>query len=92
MRDFTIKAIQNFNTNKNKGFFSALIGRKKNSSKFGYYGLDLLFKQIQDGVGKIDPKNIAFVISNIGVIFSNESFHQERMIYMQTCIANIDKR
>jgi len=44
VRDFTIKAIQNFNTNKNKGFLSSLIGIKKNSSKFGYYGLDLLCK------------------------------------------------
>lgn len=71
VRDFTIKAIQNFNINKNRGFFNALIGRKKNSSKFGYYGLDLFFKEMQDASGKILPRNIAFVITNMGIIFMN---------------------
>ncbi len=91
VRDFTIKAIQNFNTNKNKGFLNALIGRKKSSSKFGYYGLDLLFREIQDGTGRVQSKNIAFVITNMGLIFMNEYFHHERITYMQQCIANIDK-
>jgi hypothetical protein len=29
----------------------------------------MFFKEIQDGNGKIIPKNIAFVIGHIGVIF-----------------------
>ena len=91
VRDFTIKAIQNFNTNKNKGFFNSLIGRKKSSSKYGYYGLDLLFKEMQDGSGKVQPKNVPFVISNIGNIFLNDFFHHERISYMQQCIGNIEK-
>lgn len=91
VREFTIKAIYNYNTNKNKGFLNALIGRKKNSSKFGYYGLDLLCREIMDGKGKVLPKHIAFAIANIGLIFEQDFFQHERMNYMQNCIANIEK-
>ena len=68
IKEFTIKAINNFNSNKSKGFFSGLLGRKKCSGKFGYYGLNLFVKEIMDIGGNIRPTNIAFVINNIGSI------------------------
>lgn len=53
VKDFTIKAIKNYNCSKSKGFLSVLIGRKKNSGKFGYYGLDMFAREIMDANGKI---------------------------------------
>ena len=80
-----------FNNNKNKGFLSSLMGRKKNSSKYGYYGLNLFYKEILDKGGRIVPKNIALVITNIGLIFSNEAFQHERYAYLQLLMTNINK-
>lgn len=91
IRDFTVSAIENFNTHKNKGFLNALMGRKKSSSKYGYYGLNLFWKEIQDRTGIILPKNITLVISNIGAIFSHDVFHHERFPYLQLCLQNINK-
>lgn len=42
IRNFTIKAISNFS--RQKSFLSSFFKRSKNSSKYGYYGLDLFFK------------------------------------------------
>lgn len=74
IRDFTIKAIQNFNNSKNKGFLN-IFGKKKCSNKYGYYGLNLFWKEIEDQEGKILPNNVPLVINNISFIFENESFH-----------------
>ena len=91
IRDFTINAIENFNANKNKGFFNSLMGRKKSSNKYGYYGLNLFWKEIQDKGGRIEPKNIILVISNIGNIFTHEIFQHERLSYLHSCLTNIQK-
>ena len=42
VKNFTINAIKNFS--KEKSFLSSFFKRTKNSSKYGYYGLDLFYK------------------------------------------------
>ena len=66
------------------------MGRKKSSSKYGYYGLNLFWKEIQDK-GCINPNNIVLVITNIGIIFTHEIFQHERLTYLQNCLQNIQK-
>lgn len=46
IKNFTINAINNHS--KQKSFFSSFFKKTKNSSKYGYYGLDLIFKELQD--------------------------------------------
>jgi len=42
IKNFTINAIKNFS--KRTSFLTSLFNRSKNSSKYGYYGLDLFYK------------------------------------------------
>ena len=42
IKTFTIKAIENLS--KEKSYFSGWFGKKKGSSKHGYFGLNLLWK------------------------------------------------
>ena len=63
------------NSSRNRGLLGMFTSKKKCSSQYQYYGLDLFFREIQDGKGRVQPKNILLVIDNIGVIFSKESFH-----------------
>ena len=58
LKNFTINAILNYS--RQKSFFAALFKKSKNSSKYGYYGLDLFFKEIQDE-GIITTNNIGLV-------------------------------
>jgi hypothetical protein len=50
---------------------SSILGRKKNSGKFGYYGLDLFGREVMDNGGRIESRNIGLVVANIGEIFRN---------------------
>ena len=46
IKNFTINAIANHS--QQKSFLSSFFKKTKNSSKYGYYGLDLFFKEIQE--------------------------------------------
>lgn len=50
IKTFTLKAIENLS--KEKSILSGWFGKKKGSSKYGYYGLNMLFKESLDE-GKI---------------------------------------
>lgn len=83
IKNFTIKAI--INHSKQKSFLSTFFKRSKNSGKYGYYGLDLFFKEIQDD-GAIIKANITLIFEMIKEMFGYELFHGERMNYISTCI------
>lgn len=42
IKTFTMKAVENLS--KEKSMWSGFFGKKKGSSKYGYYGLNLLYK------------------------------------------------
>ena len=67
-----------------------LTGKKKNSTRYGYYGLNLFYQEIDDN-GRVEPENVIFVIGKIGNIFEKESFHHERFTYMAICLQSIEK-
>jgi len=67
-----------------------LFRRRKNSSKYGYYGLDLFFKEIQDD-GSILPVNIPMIFDNVKEIFTVEIFQGERINYLTVCLGWLEK-
>jgi len=54
-----------------KSFFSSLFGRKSTSDKYGYYGLNLLWREAQDQ-GRINEKYISNAIDMIKFMFADE--------------------
>lgn len=88
LKNFTINATTNHS--KQKSFFSSLFRRHKNSSKHGYYGLDLFFKEIQDD-GSLKKELIPLVFETVKEIFLVEIFQGERINYMNTCIGWLEK-
>ena len=62
IKQFTINAISNHS--KQKSIFSTFFRKTKNSSKYGFYGLDLLFKELQDD-GAITKANLPIVFETI---------------------------
>lgn len=87
IKEFTIKAIDNFS--KQSSFFG-FIRRKKCSSKYDYYGANILWKEIQDD-GGLDVKLIPVALDALKTIFSSESFKNVRDAYMAQCLENIQK-
>lgn len=47
------------------------MGKKKSSSKYGYYGLNLFWKEMQDNIGHVSTNYLIFVINNMGIIFKD---------------------
>jgi len=67
-----------------------LLRRKKSSSKYDYYGLNVLWKEIQDD-GALDASLIPVAQEALKAIFSNESFKGLRDTYLGLCLDNIKK-
>jgi hypothetical protein len=88
LKDFTINAI--LNHSKQKSLIATLLRRAKNSSKYGYYGLDLFFKEVQDD-GAISPHNMPLVFETIKEFFTVETFQGERINYLNTCIGWLER-
>ena len=88
LKKFTINAIINYSHQ--KSFLSSLFRRNKNSGKYGYYGLDLLFKEVQDE-GVIAKGSIGLVFETVKEIFMVEIFQAERVNYLTTCIGWLER-
>jgi hypothetical protein len=68
IKNFTINAIVNYS--KQKSFFSSFFKKNKASSKYGYYGLELFYKEMQDQ-GKINKNLIGLVLEMLRDFFSH---------------------
>lgn len=67
IKNFTINAISNYS--QQKSFFATFFRKGKCSSKYGYYGLDLFLKEIQDD-GQLTKSNVPIAIDAVRVFFT----------------------
>lgn len=88
LRDFSINAIDNISK---QSSFLGFLRRKKASSRHDYYGLNHLWKEIQDD-GNLEPKLIPTAIDAMRAMFSSESFKGLRDLYIGNCLENIKKK
>lgn len=64
--------------------------RKVKSSKYGFYGLELLYKECLNS-GVIKPEFIFTALQCIRSILENEQIVGEKMKYLNLCLDEIQK-
>lgn len=69
IKNFTINSIANYS--QQKSFLASFFKKTKNSGKYGYFGLDLFFKELQDD-GCFSKQNCLLVFEMIKEIFSKK--------------------